>query len=171
MAPMPRSPDGGHEACRGRAIVPRSNLVEDPWEVPGETRLGLSHEPGEPTRNAMPVFARFVGPFAYSAICCRDHMGRQGRPVGIDDAPQSRFRAGSHHREIHIPQKRGDDPAPVPHPVQSNLPVPDSCCHGHRNRQDARCPPLRVVRNPLRGMLSRISHSTQKWGFHATSQR
>ncbi len=78
MAPMPRSPDGGHEACRGRAIVPRLNLIEDPWEVPGETRLGLSHEPGEPTRNAMPVFARFVGPFAYSAICFRTIWADKG---------------------------------------------------------------------------------------------
>ena len=32
-------------------------------------------------------------------------------------------------------------------------------------------PPLHVARKPLWSMPSRISHSTQKWGFHATSQR
>ena len=71
MVPKPWSPDGSHEACRDRAIVPCSNLVEDPWIVPGDARLRLPYGPGEQTRNNLPAFAWFVDPLAYFAICFR----------------------------------------------------------------------------------------------------
>ena len=177
MAPMHRSPDGGHEACRGRAIVPRSNLVEDPWEVPGDARLGLSHEPGEPTRNAMPVFVRFVGPFAYSAICFRTIWAGKGDQSESTMPHRAGSVPGATTAKFTFLRNAG------PTQPQTRILYSPICLFltavvtgiGTDRMLAARLhgpgPPLRVGGNPLWSMLSRLSHSTQKWGFHAISQR